>query len=157
MTIPSTTVMAIEIGIEKLSAPARRQDEHAQHLFGRVGRGRQGVRREDGKRDLLREPLVLEAGRALRPPDEQRLEELPLVCAIDAAAYPAAQVGYGRAMQIILLIRHGLAEYKPGHLYGWTPGVHLSAEGREEAKRLAERLEDREVHRRRIRLRSSAR
>jgi probable phosphoglycerate mutase len=39
------------------------------------------------------------------------------------------------------LIRHGRAEYKPGHLYGWTPGVHLSAEGRDEVKRLAERLE----------------
>jgi probable phosphoglycerate mutase len=45
-------------------------------------------------------------------------------------------------MQTVLLIRHGKAEFKPGHLYGWTPGVHLSAEGREEVKRLAERLED---------------
>lgn len=44
-------------------------------------------------------------------------------------------------MQLVLLIRHGRAEYKPGYLYGWTPGVHLSADGREEAKRLAERLE----------------
>jgi probable phosphoglycerate mutase len=44
-------------------------------------------------------------------------------------------------MQLILLIRHGLAEYKPGRLYGWTPGVHLSSDGREQAKRLAERLE----------------
>ncbi len=44
-------------------------------------------------------------------------------------------------MQLVLLIRHGLAEYKPGRLYGWTPGVHLSAEGRDQAKRLAERLE----------------
>jgi probable phosphomutase (TIGR03848 family) len=43
-------------------------------------------------------------------------------------------------VQIVLLIRHGRAEYKPGHLYGWTPGVHLSAEGRDEVKRLAERL-----------------
>jgi broad specificity phosphatase PhoE len=41
----------------------------------------------------------------------------------------------------VLLIRHGRAEYKPGHLYGWTPGVRLSADGREEVKRLAERLE----------------
>lgn len=45
-------------------------------------------------------------------------------------------------MQLVLLIRHGRAEYKPGHLYGWTPGVHLSSEGREEVKRLAERLGD---------------
>ncbi|MEX0875536.1 MAG: MSMEG_4193 family putative phosphomutase [Actinomycetota bacterium] len=44
-------------------------------------------------------------------------------------------------MQLILLIRHGLAEYKPGRLYGWTPGVHLSSDGREQVKRLAERLE----------------
>ncbi len=44
-------------------------------------------------------------------------------------------------MQLILLIRHGLADYKPGHLYGWTPGVHLSADGREQVKKLAERLE----------------
>ena len=44
-------------------------------------------------------------------------------------------------MQLVLLIRHGLADYKPGHLYGWTPGVHLSAEGREQVKKLAERLE----------------
>lgn len=42
---------------------------------------------------------------------------------------------------LILLIRHATAEYKPGRLYGWTPGVHLSASGRDEAKRLAERLE----------------
>ncbi len=44
-------------------------------------------------------------------------------------------------MLTVLLIRHGRAEYKPGHLYGWTPGVRLSADGREEVKRLAERLE----------------
>lgn len=42
---------------------------------------------------------------------------------------------------LVLLIRHGTAEYKPGRLYGWTPGVHLSAQGRDEAKLLAERLE----------------
>ena len=45
-------------------------------------------------------------------------------------------------VQLVLLIRHGRADYKPGHLYGWTPGVHLSSEGREEVKRLAERLEN---------------
>ena len=44
-------------------------------------------------------------------------------------------------MQLVLLIRHGLADYKPGHLYGWTPGVHLSADGREQVKKLAARLE----------------
>jgi probable phosphoglycerate mutase len=43
--------------------------------------------------------------------------------------------------QLVFFIRHAQAEYKPGRLYGWTPGVHLSADGREQAKRLAERLE----------------
>lgn len=42
---------------------------------------------------------------------------------------------------LVLLIRHATAEYKPGRLYGWTPGVHLSAQGRDEAKMLAGRLE----------------
>ncbi len=42
---------------------------------------------------------------------------------------------------LVLLIRHATAEYKPGRLYGHTPGVHLSAHGRDEAKRLAERLD----------------
>jgi probable phosphomutase (TIGR03848 family) len=44
--------------------------------------------------------------------------------------------------QLILLIRHGRAEFKAGHLYGWTPGVCLSEAGRDEAKRLGQRLED---------------
>src|SRR5712692_4087420 len=43
--------------------------------------------------------------------------------------------------QFVFLIRHGRAEYKPGRLYGWTPGVHLSPDGVEDAKRLAVRLE----------------
>lgn len=43
--------------------------------------------------------------------------------------------------QTFFFIRHAQADYHPGRLYGWTPGVHLSAEGRDQAKRLAERLE----------------
>lgn len=43
--------------------------------------------------------------------------------------------------QIVFFIRHAQADYRPGRLYGWTPGVRLSADGREQAKRLAERLE----------------
>ena len=43
--------------------------------------------------------------------------------------------------RLVFLIRHGRAEYKPGRLYGWTPGVHLSSDGVEDAKRLAVRLE----------------
>lgn len=44
--------------------------------------------------------------------------------------------------QLVLLIRHGKAEFKPGYLYGWTPGVKLSADGIEESKRLGQRLDD---------------
>ena len=43
--------------------------------------------------------------------------------------------------QVLFLIRHARAEYAPGRLYGWTPGVHLAADGVEDAKRLAARLE----------------
>jgi len=41
----------------------------------------------------------------------------------------------------VFLIRHARAEYRPGRLYGWTPGVHLAPDGVEDAKRLAVRLE----------------
>lgn len=40
----------------------------------------------------------------------------------------------------ILLIRHAQADVKPGRLMGWTPGVHLSEEGKRQAKSLGERL-----------------
>ena len=43
--------------------------------------------------------------------------------------------------QLLFLIRHARAEYRPGRLYGWTEGVHLAADGVEDAKRLAVRLE----------------
>jgi probable phosphomutase (TIGR03848 family) len=41
---------------------------------------------------------------------------------------------------LALLIRHGLAESAEGRLYGTTPGIHLSDEGRTQADRLVERL-----------------
>ena len=44
-------------------------------------------------------------------------------------------------MLALFLIRHARADYRPGRLYGWTPGVHLAPDGLEEAKRLGERLE----------------
>ena len=42
---------------------------------------------------------------------------------------------------LVFLIRHARADYRPGRLYGWTPGVHLAPDGVEDAKRLGERLE----------------
>ena len=43
-------------------------------------------------------------------------------------------------MTLVLLVRHGLAEATGDRLYGTTPGIHLSDEGRSQAERLAERL-----------------
>jgi probable phosphomutase (TIGR03848 family) len=41
----------------------------------------------------------------------------------------------------VLLVRHGLTEAnKGGLLAGWTPGVHLAEQGREQAAALAQRL-----------------
>src|SRR3954470_1166546 len=41
----------------------------------------------------------------------------------------------------VLLVRHGLTDANSsGVLAGWTPGVHLSDKGREQAQQLAERL-----------------
>jgi probable phosphomutase (TIGR03848 family) len=40
----------------------------------------------------------------------------------------------------LLLIRHGRADAKRNRLYGTTPGIHLSDEGREQAMRVAARL-----------------
>jgi len=45
-------------------------------------------------------------------------------------------------MTVLFLIRHGLTEQTGKRLYGWTPGVHLSERGREQAEALAERLAD---------------
>jgi probable phosphomutase (TIGR03848 family) len=40
----------------------------------------------------------------------------------------------------LLLIRHGLTDWVGHRLPGWTPGIHLSEEGRQQAKALAQRL-----------------
>jgi len=39
-----------------------------------------------------------------------------------------------------LLIRHGLTDWVGRRLPGWTPGIHLSEEGRQQAEALAQRL-----------------
>lgn len=43
-------------------------------------------------------------------------------------------------MAFILLIRHGMTDVAGKQLAGWSPGVHLNAEGREQVQRLSERL-----------------
>jgi probable phosphoglycerate mutase len=44
-------------------------------------------------------------------------------------------------MTILLLIRHATNDYiKEGRLAGWTPGVHINADGQREADALARRL-----------------
>lgn len=46
-------------------------------------------------------------------------------------------------MTILLLIRHATNDYvKEGRLAGWTPGVHINAQGQREADALAKRLND---------------
>lgn len=42
--------------------------------------------------------------------------------------------------RLVLLLRHGQADFDHGRLAGRTPGVHLSERGREEARALAQRL-----------------
>jgi probable phosphoglycerate mutase len=41
---------------------------------------------------------------------------------------------------LLLLIRHAMTDATGKRITGWTPGVHLSEHGREQAERLAERL-----------------
>jgi probable phosphomutase (TIGR03848 family) len=41
---------------------------------------------------------------------------------------------------LLLLIRHGLADVKGNRLYGRSPDIHLSEQGREQAERLAVRM-----------------
>lgn len=45
-------------------------------------------------------------------------------------------------MTIVLLIRHGANDWVHGRLAGWTPGVHLNDEGRQQVRELSERLGD---------------
>jgi probable phosphomutase (TIGR03848 family) len=44
-------------------------------------------------------------------------------------------------MRLLLLMRHAVTEHTGARLSGWTPGVHLSEAGRQQATALAERLE----------------
>lgn len=43
-------------------------------------------------------------------------------------------------MTLLLLIRHGSNDWVHGRLAGWTPGVHLNDEGRQQAAALAARM-----------------
>jgi probable phosphomutase (TIGR03848 family) len=43
-------------------------------------------------------------------------------------------------MRLLLLLRHAVTEHTGARLSGWTPGLHLSEDGRGQAKALAERL-----------------
>ena len=43
-------------------------------------------------------------------------------------------------MRLLLLLRHAVTEHTGARLSGWTPGVHLSEAGREQADGLAGRL-----------------
>jgi probable phosphomutase (TIGR03848 family) len=43
-------------------------------------------------------------------------------------------------MRLLLLLRHAVTEDTGARLSGWTPGLHLSERGREQAKGLADRL-----------------
>lgn len=44
-------------------------------------------------------------------------------------------------MTVLLLVRHGLTDSTGKRLTGWTPGIHLSARGREQADGLVARLD----------------
>jgi probable phosphomutase (TIGR03848 family) len=43
-------------------------------------------------------------------------------------------------MRLLLLLRHAVTDHTGARLSGWMPGLHLSEEGRQQAKALAERL-----------------
>jgi len=44
-------------------------------------------------------------------------------------------------MALLFLIRHALTDQTGKRLYGWTPGVHLSERGREQAGEIAARFD----------------
>ena len=50
------------------------------------------------------------------------------------------------SMAILLLIRHAMTDATGKRLIGWTPGIHLSEQGRRQADALAERLADVPIH-----------
>ena len=45
------------------------------------------------------------------------------------------------AMKLLLLLRHAVTEQTGGRLSGWTPGLHLSDAGREQADQVGEDVE----------------
>src|SRR6266498_4192046 len=49
-------------------------------------------------------------------------------------------------MKRLLLLRHGTTDHTGKRLSGWTPCIHLSSQGLEEARALAERLAPVEIH-----------
>jgi len=50
-------------------------------------------------------------------------------------------------MTVLLLIRHATNDFvQAGRLAGWTPGVHINAQGQREADALARRLNDVSIH-----------
>lgn len=44
-------------------------------------------------------------------------------------------------MTVLLLVRHGMNDWVKGKLAGWTPGVHLNEEGRQQVAALSERMQ----------------
>lgn len=44
-------------------------------------------------------------------------------------------------MTVLLLVRHGMNDWVKGRLAGWTPGVHLNDEGKQQVQALSERIQ----------------
>jgi probable phosphoglycerate mutase len=53
-----------------------------------------------------------------------------------------ALVDKERNVTTLLLVRHGTNDWVHGRLAGWTPGVHLNEEGRQQAQALSTRIGD---------------